>query len=84
VNEWPKIVGDFGLSCFVLLLLWKTLDKWAGEFLVAHKQQAAAMTMLAESVKQSMSDSREILIAVRVQSQQIADVKRLLEEGRGR
>lgn len=80
MNEWPKVMEDFCVSCLLLILLWRFADKWAGPFLDASNKQAEAMTMLAESVKTSASDSREILIAVRVQSQQIGDLKTLIQE----
>jgi hypothetical protein len=80
MNEWPKMAEDFGVCCLMMCLIWKLVDKWAGEFLAAHRQQAVAMTTMADAVKQSMTDSREILIAVRVQSQQIGDLKTLIEE----
>jgi hypothetical protein len=80
MSDWPTMAGGFGICCLMMGLIYKLVDKWAGEFLAAHKQQASAMTTMAESVKQSMTDSREILIAVRVQSQQIGDLKTLIEE----
>ncbi len=78
--EWAAPLANFGFGGLILFFAWKLADKWAAPFLEAHKKQAEAMTTLAESVKQSATDSREILIAVRVQSQMIGDLKALIQE----
>jgi hypothetical protein len=80
VTEWAGPVANFGIAGLILFFAYRLIDKWAGPFLEAHGKLAGAMTMLAESVKQSSNDSREILLAVRVQSAMIGDLKALIEE----
>jgi hypothetical protein len=56
------------------------VDKWATQFLAAQQGQALALTSLAEGIKTMQSDQRDILLAVQVQSVELADVKVALRE----
>jgi hypothetical protein len=76
-----KLIQDFGvLGAFIaaLLLFYRLADKWAGQFLgvlrdqaKATVQQAEATAQLAATVKDTQTDQRDILIAVRVLADRI-------------
>jgi hypothetical protein len=82
-----KTVQQFGSTALLCWLLWKLADKWLGEFLKASKEQtvamvtqAAAVTQLAATVQAGQTDQHEVLLAVRVQSRSIRDMKEMLEK----
>ena len=60
------------------LVVWKIVDKWAGQFLDAQKAQANAMGSLASAVKDGQTDQREVLIAVRVLARQMEENRQYL------
>ena len=77
-----KLAADFGVMGVMIvgvILLYRLADKWAGLFLDAQKSQAAAMSSLATAVRDGQSDSREMLIAVRVLADRIDAHKGYLE-----
>lgn len=78
--------GGIGVLAVALVLLYRLLDKFGGQFLkatqeqtVAMTQQAAAVTSLVETVKEGQNDQREVLIAVRMQSEKIDRLGKYLE-----
>lgn len=86
--EITKLLLNFGAAGLIVWFMWRLTDKWAGLFLGAQKDQtsamthqADAMTSLAASVQAGQGDQHEILLAVRVQSRQIEDMKKILVEG---
>ena len=84
-----KVAADFGgigVLAVALFLLYRLADKFGSAFLrasqeqtVAMSQQASAVTQLVESVKEGQSDQREVLMAVRMQSDKIDRQGRYLE-----
>ena len=76
-NVW-KMIENLGSTGLLLLFGWKFLDRWAGKFLQAQQQSAAAMTSLADAVREGQTDQREVLLAVRVQSRKIEEMKNYL------
>ena len=82
-----KAINEFGATALLCWLLWKLADKWLGEFLKASREQTVAMvtqatavTQLAATVQAGQTDQHEVLLAVRVQSRSIRDMKELLEK----
>jgi hypothetical protein len=81
-----KLLTEFGTTGMFCLLLWKLADKWLGSFLKASQDQTAAMTSqavaitnLANNVSAGQTDQHEVLLAVRVQSREMREMKDLLE-----
>jgi hypothetical protein len=84
-----KAAADFGGLAVLaggMMLLYRLLDKWGGAFVEAQKgqttalaQQASAVTSLVETVKDSQGDQREVLMAVRMQSEKIDRQGKYLE-----
>jgi hypothetical protein len=82
-----KAIQEFGSTALLCWLLWKLADKWLGEFLKASRDQTVAMvtqatavTQLAQTVQAGQTDQHEVLLAVRVQSRSIRDMKEMLEK----
>ena len=81
MDDWvwlQRLLENFGSGTLVAFVVWKVVDKWAGQFLEAQKAQANAMASLAEAVKNAQTDQREVLIAVRVLARQIEEQKEYL------
>ena len=84
-SAW-QLIAQFGSTGMFCLLLYKLADKWLGAFLTASQAQTAAMTTqaaaitgLANSVRDGQTDQHEVLLAVRVQSREMREMKELLE-----
>jgi hypothetical protein len=81
IGDWNwvgRLLENFGASSLVAFVVWKIVDKWAGQFLEAQRGQANAMASLADAVKNAQTDQREVLIAVRVLARQIEEQKTFL------
>lgn len=77
-----KLVSNLGSTGLVIFFGWKLVDRWAGRFLEAQKEQsaamktqAAAMGELAESVKDGQGEQHEILLAIRAQASKMDELK---------
>ena len=69
MGDWGvlgRIAENIGSSGLLIFVLYRLLDKWAGRFLDAQESQAAAMADLANSVKESSGEQRDVLMALRV------------------
>jgi hypothetical protein len=78
--------GAVGLAVLAAVLLYRLVDKWAERFLgvqreqsAAMSEQAAAISGLANVVREGQTDQREVLIAVRVMSDRIERHGKYLE-----
>jgi len=75
-----KIVENLGVTGFVLIIVWKLTDRWAGKFLDVQMKQATAMGDLASAVRESQGDQKEILLAIRVMAKEVAEQKEWIKE----
>lgn len=80
IFEWISIGKELGLSSLIMVVAWMLVDKWAAQFLETQQKQAAAMISLSDGLKTAQSDQRDVLLAVRVQSVELKDVKDALHE----
>jgi hypothetical protein len=81
ISDWSwvgRLLENFGAGGLVAFVVWKIVDKWAGQFLDAQRVQANAMASLADAVKNAQADQREVLIAVRVLAREIEEQKAFL------
>jgi len=90
-----KAAESLGTTALILIIVWKLTDRWAGKFLEATAkfleistsqakaagEQAQAMTALATTVTNGQSDTREILLAMRVVASKVDELKQLVEHG---
>ena len=77
--QWiGRAVENFGAAGLLAWLLWRIVDKWAGQFLSAQQSQANAMGSLAQAVREGQTDQREILIAVGVIGRRIEEQREYL------
>jgi hypothetical protein len=84
--EGLKLFTNFGVAGLLVWFMWRLTDKWAGLFLGAQKdqaqamsQQAAAMTSLAAAMKEGQAEARDVLMAVRLLSDQMDRQRYVLE-----
>jgi len=84
-------IKDFGASVLIVTVVWRAgrgavglIDRWAGQFLESNQEQAKAMGSLADAVKTSRDDQRDVLIATRVMARQLEEQHDLLKEIRGK
>lgn len=82
MTAWVELAKQFGSGALLCAVGWKLADKWLGLFLAAQKEQTAAMANQATSiaslvdvVRSGQTDQHEVLLAVRVQSRQIEEMK---------
>lgn len=61
-----RLIQILGVPGLAIWCAYKLLDKWAAQFLEVHRQQANAISGLADSVKTNQEGQKEVLIAVRV------------------
>jgi hypothetical protein len=83
VNEYSllgKIIENLGVTGFVLAIVWKLTDRWAGKFLDVQTRQAGAMGDLAAAVRESQGDQKELLLAVRVLAGKVEEQKGWIKE----
>lgn len=80
-------LGVVGILMVALVMAYRLINKWGGEFLAASTaqtkamaDQASAVANLASVVKDGQTDQREVLIAVRVQSAAMEEMKGYLRE----
>ena len=57
-----KLTENFGAAGLIAFVVWKIVDKWAGQFLAAQNAQAQATAALGAAVREGQVDQREILI----------------------
>ena len=74
-----KVIESLGSTGLILYIIWRLVDRWAGEFLKASNAQASAMGELAAAVKEGQGDARETLLAMRVLATKIDDMKRSVD-----
>lgn len=91
--NWIASLKDFGIAGMMLFVAWKIADKWLALFLTERQaqtkalmeqtaavaKQATAVTQLATVVSESQRDQHEVLLAVRVQSREMGEMKELLQ-----
>ncbi len=70
-----RALENLGTAGLIILVLWRLTDKWAAKFLGAQVAQAQAMQSMADAVRSSQDDQRDLLIAMRVVASKIDDVK---------
>lgn len=82
-----KIVEGLGTTGLIIFVVWKLVDRWAGQFLGAQKEQttamcdqAKAMAALASAVGAGQGEQRELLIAVRVLAGKVDETKAWVKE----
>ncbi len=75
-----KIVESLGITGLMLFVIWKLVDKWAGQFLAVQGKQATAMGDLAAAVREATGDQRELLLAVRVLATKVDEQKNWIKE----
>lgn len=75
-----KLIQTLGAPGLTIWCAYKLLDRWAPQFLAAHKQQAEAMAVLAEAVKSGQDGQKEVLLAVRVLAQKVDESTGWLKE----
>lgn len=83
MNDWgivSRVIENIGTSGLLMLLIYKLTDRWAGKFLEAQTSQATAVTDLANAIKTSVGDQRELLLAVRVLATKQEETKLWVEE----
>ena len=79
-NIWARVVENLGVSGLLIFTVWKIVDKWAARFLEVQDRQAKAMCDLAQAVKDTTGDQREILLAVRVLAQKVEEQQGWIKE----
>jgi hypothetical protein len=75
---WLGVVERLGSAGLFAWVLWKLLDKWGGKLVDAQEKQATALTGLAEAVKTSQTDQRDVLLAVRVLAVRMEELSRFV------
>ncbi len=83
MNEYSlavKIVESLGTTGLIIFVVWKLVDRWAGQFLGAQNKQAQAMADLAAAVREGQGEQRELLIAVRVLATKVDETKAWVKE----
>lgn len=68
-----KIIQGLGVPGLVTYVIYRLLDKYLGRFLSATEMQANAIQELAAAVKESASDQREVVMAVRVLTSKVEE-----------
>jgi hypothetical protein len=82
-----KAIESLGSTGILGLVIWKLVDKWAGQFLAVQEHQtksmsaqAEAMCGLADSIRDSAGEQREVLMAMRVMAKSQEDTKDWIRE----
>ena len=70
-----KLLENMGTTGLIIWTIWKLVDRWAGKFLDVQTKQATAMGDLAAAVRESTGEQKELLLAMRVQSTKLDEVK---------
>lgn len=88
-NLW-KMAENFGSTGLIIAAFYVLMNRWAGPFLLALRdhtqattQQAEAIASLANTVRESQSDQREVLIAVRVLASKMDQFERAISAMEG-
>jgi hypothetical protein len=80
MSEITLLVEKLGTTGALLWVIWKLTNKWAEKFLDVQFKQATALSDLAGAVKENQGEQRELLLAVRVQSQKLEEMTGWIRE----